>query len=292
MGVAANFETFCSNMAIDNTSTISDRYKTIAKRLNTDFWNSDSESSHIRQVGSYGRGTAIKNAHDVDVLFQLPYATYVTYHNHAGNGQSALLQAVRTTLLKTYWNTSVSGDGQVVVVKFSDSMKFEVLPAFLNDTGSYTHPDSNDGGKWKITNPVAEIAALNTANNNANSNLKRLCKMARAWRRHCDVLISGMLIDTLAEKFIEDWSERDKSYLYYDWMGRDFFEYLAGQPTTQQYWLAFGSGSRVYRKGNFETKAQKAYETSLEAIKYDSDNMPITAAGKWREIYGSFYPTP
>ena len=47
--------------------------------------------------------------------------------------------------------------------------------------------------------------------------------MVRAWKEKCNVPISGILIDTLAYKFIENWTYKDKSYLYYDFMSRDFF---------------------------------------------------------------------
>ena len=52
-------------------------------------------------MGSYGRGTAIDTS-DIDMLFVLPYAVYKQYNSYVGNGQSALLQAVRSSLQKTY----------------------------------------------------------------------------------------------------------------------------------------------------------------------------------------------
>jgi hypothetical protein len=51
-------------------------------------------------------------------------------NNYTYNGQSVLLQAVKNSIKNRYPRTDVRGDGQVVVVPFSDGMRFEVVPAF------------------------------------------------------------------------------------------------------------------------------------------------------------------
>ena len=72
MTTRSNFTTLCSNLVVDNEADISARYKQITKRLNQDFYGSDSETSRSYYVGSYGRDTAIRNFHDLDVLFKMP----------------------------------------------------------------------------------------------------------------------------------------------------------------------------------------------------------------------------
>src|SRR5205807_7617578 len=111
MGLANWFETFCSNIQVKNSGSISTRYKAITRRLNTDYWNTSSDTAHSLYVGSYGRNTAINGFSDLDMLIQLSYDTYKQYHGHAGNGQSALLQAVRNLIAKTYSTTTIRGDG-------------------------------------------------------------------------------------------------------------------------------------------------------------------------------------
>ncbi|MDQ4678152.1 nucleotidyltransferase, partial [Stenotrophomonas maltophilia group sp. RNC7] len=76
--------------------------------------------------------------------------------------------------------------------------------------------------------------------------------MTRAWKHYWDVPIGGLLLDTLAHNILKDWEYKQNSYLYYDWMSRDFFKYLKNQNSDQNYWLAPGSKSLVYRKGKFE----------------------------------------
>lgn len=293
MSITTQFNQFCENLRVlkDTRDSISYRYKRITKRLNLDFWNSHSETLNSRYVGSYGRRTAVKGFSDLDILFMLPYEVYKKYDNYEINGQSALLQAVKKSLQTTYSTTDISGDGQVIIIRFDDGIRFEIVPCFVNENDSFTYPDSNNGGKWKVTNPKPEIKTIKDNNDLVNGNLIRLCRMARTWRNKWDVPMGGLLIDTLANNFLINWEYKDKSYTYYDWMSRDFFKYLSEQNKDQKYWLAVGSLQYIYRKGDFESKAKECYQLSLDAIKSESEGYNYTAASKWREIYGTNYPS-
>ncbi len=226
------------------------------------------------------------------MIFELPSELYYQYNSHSGNGQSSLLQAVRSSMQNTYPTSDIGGDGQVIVVSFRDGITFEVLPVFYNKSGSYTYPDTNNGGAWKTTNPRPEIEAIQNRNKSTNNNLIRLCRMARAWKNNWSVPIGGLLIDTLAYQFIENYEHRGKSYLYYDFMCRDFFKWMAGQDSEQEYWKAPGSGCHVHGKGLFQYKAKRCYNISLEAIGYETADpkKEWSAKQKWREIFGNKFP--
>ena len=135
--VAAAFEQLCKNLRFsdDNLSKISNRYHSITKRINTDYWETSSDSAHSLYVGSYGRDTEIFTS-DIDMLVQLPYSTYEKFNAYTSNGQSALLQEVKKVIEKTYSVTNLKADGQIISVPFSDGINFEVLPAFINKDGS------------------------------------------------------------------------------------------------------------------------------------------------------------
>jgi hypothetical protein len=178
-----------------------------------------------------------------------------------------------------------------VVVDFDDGVTYEVLPAFLNLDGSYTFGDTNNGGSWRSCNPKQEMEAFAQMNKDRNANLVNLYRMARAWRDYNNVPMNGVLIDTLAYQFIRTWSNRDKSYLYYDWITRDFFAFLAGQDRDKNYWLAPGSSSYVRRKGMFEYKARQAELCAIEAIHNEGSGSHWSARQKFREIYGSSFPS-
>jgi hypothetical protein len=292
MGVGEDFANFKSNYDIPSSviESISYRYGRITRQLNTDFWNTQSETAHSLYVGSYGRDTAAKGVSDLDIAFTLPVALYHQFNGYQTNGQSALLQAVKKSIQNTYRTSDSFGDGQVVVIRFDDKITFEVLPVFENKDGqSFTYPNANEGGTWKVCNPRAEISAIKTRNDATNKNLKCLTRMMRIWRDYCDVPMSGILIDALAYQFLEHYEYRNKSCLYHDYMARDFFDYLSKQDQNKALWRAPGSGSHCYARGYLSTKL----EAPISALWRRSNTMTTTTPGrgqKWREVFGSLYP--
>lgn len=283
--VALRFQRFASSLTVNNRPLITRRRESIVRRLNGDFWEASSAGAHYFYVGSYGRDTAIRSFHDVDLLFQLPQALRARYDAHAGNGQSALLQAVRGSLLRTFPQTKIGGDGQVVVVRFRDEMRFEVLPAFKNPDGAYAHPDSNGGGTWRVTNPKPEIEAVSALDAACNSNLKRLCRLARAWRRTWSVPISGWLLDALIVSFLKTHRYRAKPHSHYARLCCDLFNFLS-QQGERQYWLAPGSRQRVPRDGAFEFKAKRCHLLAIKALKHEIAGDCKAAVYCWKQVFG------
>ena len=292
MTVSEDFQAFCGALAIPVTTrtSIASRAGLITRRLNLEYRNLDSQDIYSLYVGSFGRGTATAVTSDVDMIVWLPYENYVRFNNHLGNGQSAMLQEVRNALQKTYPTTQIGADGQVVFIKFTDGRTFEILPAFRNTDDSFTYPDTNNGGSWKKANPRPEIAAVNDRDKDCNGNLKKLCRMARAWKEKWDVPISGLLLDTLAYYFIKNYEYRNMSYPFFDFMSRDFFDYLKQQDEERSYWLSPGANQYVWRTGKFEYKALRCKNIAMEACTYQGDSYGWAARQKWREIYGTKYP--
>jgi len=146
MGIGVAFQQFCNNLIVANGDTISYRDKRITNQLNRDFYDYPHDTLHSIYTGSYGRDTAITGFSDLDVLFWLPSGDFARFDGYSTNGQSAMLQEARTSIGKTYPNSEVSGDGQVVVVKFDDGMRFEVAPGFQLTDDRFRCPNSNGGG--------------------------------------------------------------------------------------------------------------------------------------------------
>lgn len=288
MDVTKTFSKLIDNLQVVKKNTISDRYKAITKILNKHYWGSQSEISHSLQVGSYGRGTAIKGISDLDMVFTLPWDVYKRFNAYETNGQSALLQEVKNVIAATYSTTTLKGDGQVVAINFNGHT-VEVLPAFENSDKSFKYADSNNGGSWKITKPRAEKEEINQLNGEVNYNLKPLCKMVRAWKNKYGVCMGGLLIDTLCYNFLKDNTEyHDKGLLYYDFMVRDFFKFLSELNKDQTYWFAPGSNQKVYKKANFLAKAKKAYNACLIAIENEKKKRAYT---DWKIIFGRNFPS-
>ncbi|MDN8617143.1 SMODS domain-containing nucleotidyltransferase [Variovorax ginsengisoli] len=284
---AALFRKFRSNISVSNAGDISTSYASITTRLNKDFWDLESDSSHRRQVGSYGRGTAIHGISDLDMVFELPWETYERYRRYENNGPSQLLQAVRQSLRKRYSSTDIKGDGQVVVITFKNYV-VEVLPAFRDvEADGYRFPDSNNGGSWKICKPVKEMEAVDARSVKTNRNYKHVCKMLRAWKNAHGVNMGGLLLDTLVYNFFSQTSTYDgATYASYDELMVSVFSYLGGLEH-QDYWAAPGSGQRVYASGKFQSKAKKASVKCVEAKEADRESRKATL---YREVFGRSFP--
>ena len=120
-----------------------------------------------------------------------------------------MLQDLRTSLLRTYPSSAIKGDGQVTDIYFSDAMKFEIVPGIEMADDTFRYPDSNGGGSWKVTDPRPEIAAVSSFDRQTNGTMRHLCRMVRAWKDTWNVPMGGLLIDTLAYRFLIDWKYRN-----------------------------------------------------------------------------------
>ncbi len=270
---------------IDNRDQISGQYENITRALNRKYRGSESKADNSLQVGSYGRFTAIKGVSDLDMIYEMPTVEWARFKVEGTGRQSALLQEVKAAIEKSYPNTKMRGDGQVVVISFG-AQEVEVVPSFKQSDDSYKYPDTNNGGKWKTTNPRGEIKAISGANKTTQS-VRRLCKIIRAWKNFHGVNMGGLLIDTLVYNFFKSTNEyNNKGYKYYDKLCRDFFAFLSNQPN-QDYYKAPGSNQHVYVKAKFQRKAKKAYNLCLKAI--ESEGKP-SANNKWKKIFGRAFP--
>lgn len=285
MGIGDDFKTFLSTIAVDNDDTIALRYGEITRALNQDFRDTESKTSNSLQVGSYGRWTAIKGISDLDMLYIVPAGCWGTYKD---GGQYRLLSRTCKAIKDRYPTTEVFVDRLVVRVLYKD-FHIEVQPVFELEDGSFRYPDTKDGGAWKNTKPRLELKAMKEFDQQKNKNLRRLCKIARAWKNKHGVAMGGLLIDTLAHNFLKQTTTYDdKSYAWYDELCRDFFAYLKDQPD-QEYYAALGSGQRVAVKKKFQRKAKKAHGLCEEAIAASGQAGEYK---KWRRVFGRAWPAP
>jgi len=283
MSVATMFADFIANLAISNVETISLRYGELTSALNKHFRDTESKTANTLQVGSFGRSTGIDSISDLDMLYFVPRSLWDDYKS---DGQLKLLQDTKDAILARYPKTTVKVDRLVVRVIYSD-FHVEVQPVFKQEDGSFKYPDTKNGGSWKVTKPREEMDAIAEMDGDKNSNLRRLCKMCRAWKNKHGASMGGLLIDTLAYNFLaqtEDYD--DKSYLYYDEMCRDFFEYLSQLPK-QDHYAAPGSGQHVKVKKPFQAKAKKAHTLCMDAIDAEDDDR---VNAKWRKVFGRPFP--
>ena len=285
MSISQMFEEFIQNLAISNREEISKRYGELTRALNMQFRNgNESRIENTLQVGSLGRESGIKDISDLDMLYIMPKSSWDIYNKQ--DGQSKLLSDTKKAILSRYPDSKIRVDRLVVTVTFVN-FHIEVQPVFEQEDGSFKYPDTKNGGSWKITKPREEIDEISSADKDKNQNLRRLCKMARAWKNKHGVAMGGLLIDTLAYNFLKstDYYD-DKSFSYYDWLSRDFFRYLSELPEQTEY-AALGSKQRVKVKKKFQKKATKAYDLCLKAIEAENQS---SVNDKWKKIYGRPFP--
>lgn len=285
MSISDDFKTFIDNIRVNNADRISLRYGEITAALNRTFRDTESRTANTLQVGSYGRHTAIKGISDLDMIYTMPSRSWDSYRE---GGQYALLRDVRDAIKARYPTTTVRVDRLVVRILYTN-FHIEVMPAFKLTDGSFQYPDTINGGRWRITKPQAELDEIREADERKNRNLRRLCKMARAWKNKHGVAMGGLLIDTLAYNFLASTNEYDtRSYLYYDDMCLEFFTFLSNQPKQSEY-AALGSRQRVRVKKRFERKARAAAELCQKAIDARGQK---NERQKWRDVFGNGYPAP
>lgn len=283
MTVAEMFSGFLPNLAIDNMETISLRYGELTGVLNKAFRDTESKTANTLQVGSFGRKTGIKGISDLDMLYIMPKAKWDTYKD---SNQLKLLKDTKSAITGRYPLTDVHVDRLVVTVQYSN-FHVEVQPVFELEGGSFYYPDTKNGGSWKTTKPRLEMDAIADLDALKNSNLRRLCKMVRAWKNKHGVGIGGLLIDTLAYNFLNSTTEYDsKSFQHFDKLSRDFFKYLSELPKQDRY-DAPGSRQHVTVKKAFQRKAKKAYKLCSKAIEAEATS---GVNGKWKKVFGRPFP--
>ncbi|WP_313638111.1 nucleotide-binding domain-containing protein [Paenibacillus sp.] len=182
----------------------------------------------------------------------------------------------------------VRGDGQVVVVDFSEEgYSIEVCPGFERTDGAFDYPDSNDGGKWKKTDPNPEIDESIAMFKETNEHFKYLAQLLRSWKNNEGFKFCGLLIDTLVYNFLEENpSHKSTSFNLYLPLMKDLYLYLKNQKEEQKYWYALGSNQHVYnKKGKFIKKAKVVYE-KIKDLTETSENVYEV----FQEVFGLSFP--
>jgi hypothetical protein len=296
IGVRPRFNQFLANLnptqnQIDDART---KLRAITRCLNQAYWNSSSETDNTEMVGSWGKGTCIRPPTDADMIFLLPNEVYWRFDKRGGNKQSDLLQEVKGCLESTYPQTTMRGDGQVVMVRFN-SICFEVVPAFIPEScDGIIICDTNNGGRYKITYPLDERRRIQNCNAAFNSNAIHLIKMAKCWRKACSVPIPSFHLEHLAVDFVDQWPHRGRDAFWYDWMMRDFFIWLAIQH--RQYPLSrlrYMLASREYDDpfaSDWQSKTDTAVSRAVKACNLEYNNQTVEAGQEWQKIFGDDIP--
>ncbi len=287
IGVTKRFTAIQENLALteDQIADAKTKAAGITTCLNSVYWNSTSETENRLNVGSWGKRTIVRPPSDLDLLFVLPVEVYHRFNERTGNKQSQLLQEVKYYLEQTYPDTDMRGDGQVIMVNFL-SFNVEVAPAFPLEGGGYWICDTNDGGRYKKTNPALELANIDASNAAANWNTRKLIKMMKCWKRECSVPLRSFHLELLAVEFLAQWEFREKSEFYHDWMSRDFFGWLIGRANT---YLSHPDET-IWLGEEWKSRTESAYSRAKYACDYEHADNVEEAGREWQKIFGTMIP--
>jgi Second Messenger Oligonucleotide or Dinucleotide Synthetase domain len=256
--------------------------------LNRHYYGISDGAANSLLIGSWGKDTRIggwfRSPPDVDILFLLPGHVYFRFAERTGNVQSALLQEVKEVLSRTYSQTTMRGDGQVVMVPFGNTA-VEVAPGFRCTDGSIITCDTNNGGRYKTSTAEAEAADLHLSDVRSNGNTRALVRMAKQWQTECNVPLKSFHLERLAIEFLRTWSYYTQDVFYYDWMVRDFFAFLLGRANKH---IVMPGTSELIRLGDdWLPRARAAHLKAVTAAAYEQANYNNHAGADWQEIFGT-----
>ena len=287
--VSSRFYQFNSNLTLTDAQKYDGEVKHGGVRncLNSHYYGYSSATDNSMLVGSWGKLTRVRPPRDIDVLFILPFEVYERFSTYNGNKQSAILQEVKAVLKKTYPDTDMRGDGQVVVVKFS-TMSVEVVPSFKLENGKYWICDTNSGGTFTTTDPVAEKESILYSHNENNNNLRQIIKMLKTWQYQCNVPLKSFYLELLATDFLRLCEWRKNGYFYYDWIFRDFFKYLKTQ--ANGYIIVPGTYELINIGDAWKSRCDTAYDRVLKACDFEKEDYVFLAGEEWQKIFGTQIP--
>ena len=287
--VTRRFQSLKGNLAL-RPGTFEDaetKASGVIKTLNRAF-RGGSTVGHCVVAGSWGKDTAIHPPTDIDLCFILPVEVFFRFDAYAGNKQSQLLNHLKEVLAKTYPQTAIRQDGQVVVVGFN-TITVEVVPSFIARDRGLSTCDTNDGGRWKLVDPLAEINILDRSDNALRGNHRTLARIFKQWKRHCNVPIKPFHLERLIGEALPlmNWGSKDE--FWFDWIVRDIFAHLVARagggffmPGGCDEWISLGDA--------WKSKAESAYQRSLKACEYERDNLNALAGSEWQKIFGTVIP--
>ncbi|MFY1829479.1 SMODS domain-containing nucleotidyltransferase [Myxococcus fulvus] len=129
--------------------------------------------------GSYGRGTALRPLHDVDVFVVIPPP-------RGSRTPDDLLREVRQ-VFKAEWPERELPVLQrhSLRIDFSSGISVDIVPAFAHEQGGYLIPQ-RDTGAWIRTDPKAHQEVCAQADRLAQGRLNPLIKLVKQWNRARD----------------------------------------------------------------------------------------------------------
>mgnify|MGYP001221997355 CR=1 FL=1 len=139
-----------------------------------------------RTIGSYARGSTIRQTSDLDVLAVLAVLSRDGVRRGGRRVRSStVLDSVRLALSDRYPSTAIGRDGQAVVVAFAEGTSVDVVPAVFaaplpSGRPVYDIPDGRGG--WMRTAPGSHNQYIADADARSGRHLRSVAKLFKYWR--------------------------------------------------------------------------------------------------------------
>ena len=249
-----------------------DKYTGVCKKLHDYYYpNLTYNGSTKLLIGSYGKRTSIRPARDVDVIFIMPSEKFAQYDDNRSNKQSQLLQDIKAILETKYPNTPIKAFGKIVKIEFSETKHdVELVPAWENDDGSFTIPDSENGGSWLNQRYREEIKAINDSDA-ATGRTRFLIRMMKKWSDNCSASLRSFDIE---KKVLSFFNAADRSKDHTGKLVMNFFYYFH-QTTIDS---------------SLQSHLNTAYSRAKKACDFQTDDKIDNAIEEWIKIFGSDFP--
>lgn len=263
--------------------------ESVVSCLNYKYYRQNSTIENSFLIGSWAKDTAVRPPRDIDIYFLLPIDVFNRFNIYSGNKQSALLQEIKDVLSKSFPNTKMKGDGQVVVVEF-ESYKVEVVPAFLLRDRGYWICNTDNGGSYKLTYPRAETKHIEVLDRSNENILRPLIRMLKIWQAYHSVPIKSFFLELLAADFINQLPSELKKWSFFDYIIYNFFDSLhqiINISKTNITILVPGTLEEIIIQPEWNSNIRRARNYTHDAYEYEKKEEIIGANVKWKKVFGT-----
>lgn len=255
------------------------KYTGVIETLHPEYYDTKYNGSTKLLFGSYKTKTNIRPMspdQDVDVIFKIPKETYDKFKAYESNGPSALLQEIKNILADSYTTSEKPrGWGKVVLVTFADNThNVEVLPAYEEEDGTFTIPNTEDGGSWESFDPRDQVKRFQDSNSATDGLTADLTRMLKRWLFNLttiDYRPYQLIEDVIT--FLEDNYTEGAEYSDYPAVVKDFFTFLSENCD-----------------GSILSHVQTALNRATKALDYEAKDELKNASEEWRKIFGNLFP--
>jgi predicted nucleotidyltransferase len=239
--------------------------------------------TQYRLIGSYARGTAIRDFSDIDIMLVFQNTT-----TPAQLESQPLLAGIRRILEQsTDSSIHIFELQEVVQVEYPSGLHFDILPALKNDSQSYLIPDGMNG--WRVTDPDAQMRYFRTQDTASRIRLPEFTRGLKYWNATHGQLIRSYHLESIAAHF---GPHLDTDYTI---ATHDIFQKLSrtvciADPVGRQGELS--SYLSTSHRNSVTALCREAAARALMALKAQASQDHDGALAAWASVYGPRFPNP